>query len=78
MGTELDVYSDEYEWLSHSISPYDNAPESWRDIVVAMGLEDPWQIGPHDMRERVNGAKSNTIDAIYYFAISGQLLEDAA
>ena len=30
MGTELDVYSDEYEWLSHSIAPKDTAPEYWR------------------------------------------------
>lgn len=29
MGTELDVYSDEYEWLGHSIVPQDEAPESW-------------------------------------------------
>ncbi|MCB2068048.1 MAG: FMN-binding glutamate synthase family protein, partial [Erythrobacter sp.] len=30
MGTELDVYSDEYEWLSHSIAPREEAPEEWR------------------------------------------------
>ncbi|MCB2049213.1 MAG: FMN-binding glutamate synthase family protein [Novosphingobium sp.] len=29
MGTELDVYSDEYEWLSHSIAPVETAPETW-------------------------------------------------
>ena len=29
MGTELDVYSDEYEWLGHSIAPNDKAPETW-------------------------------------------------
>ncbi|VWX53731.1 hypothetical protein NOVOSPHI9U_50358 [Novosphingobium sp. 9U] len=29
MGTELDVYSDEYEWLGHSIVPHEAAPESW-------------------------------------------------
>ena len=27
MGTELDVYSDEYEWLSHSIVPRDDIPD---------------------------------------------------
>ena len=30
MGTEYDVYSDEYEWLSHSIVPNESAPEQWR------------------------------------------------
>ena len=29
-GTELDVYSDEYEWLGHSIAPNAKAPETWR------------------------------------------------
>jgi glutamate synthase domain-containing protein 2 len=30
MGTELDVYSEEYEWLGHSIVPSAEAPEAWR------------------------------------------------
>lgn len=30
MGTELDVYSDEYRWLGHSIVPNANVPETWR------------------------------------------------
>ena len=29
-GTELDVYSDEYEWLAHSIVPNEAAPTEWR------------------------------------------------
>jgi glutamate synthase domain-containing protein 2 len=29
-GTELDVYSYEYEWLSHSIVPNSHAPKEWR------------------------------------------------
>ena len=32
-GTELDVYSSEYEWLSHSIVPNENAPEEWRTTI---------------------------------------------
>ncbi|MXP15220.1 FMN-binding glutamate synthase family protein [Altererythrobacter confluentis] len=51
---------------------------SLREIVVAMGLDNPWEIGPHDMRERLNGAKSNAIDAIYTFVQPGQLLHDAS
>ena len=30
MGTELDVYSGEYEWLGHSIAPNEQASQSWR------------------------------------------------
>mgnify|MGYP000008781981 CR=1 FL=1 len=48
---------------------------SLREIVVAMGLENPWQIEPKDMRERLNGARSNAIDAIYSFVEEGQLIE---
>ncbi|WP_324828950.1 FMN-binding glutamate synthase family protein [Qipengyuania zhejiangensis] len=47
-----------------------------REIVVAMGLSSPWEIGPHDMRERLNGARSDAIDRIYTFLEPGQLLAD--
>jgi len=50
---------------------------SLREIVVAMGLASPWEIDPHDMRERLNGARSDAIDRIYTFLEPGQLLEDA-
>lgn len=49
-----------------------------REIVVAMGLGDPWQIGPHDMRERINGVRSDAIDRIYTFVETGQLLVDSS
>lgn len=49
---------------------------SLREIVVAMGLDDPWQITAHDMRERLNGAKSKAVDAIYEFVEPDQLLND--
>ena len=29
-GTELDVYSQEYEWLAHSMAPNPDAPAQWR------------------------------------------------
>ena len=51
--------------------------KSLREIVVAMGLESPWEIGPHDMRERINGVRSDAIDRIYTFVETGQLLEDS-
>lgn len=48
---------------------------SLREIVVAMGLDDPWQIRIDYLSERINGAKSDTIDRIYRFLEKGQLLE---
>lgn len=47
---------------------------SLREIVVAMGLQTPWDIQPRDMRERINGARSNAIDSIYTFVEPEELL----
>ena len=47
-----------------------------REIVVAMGLDDPWQIGPGDLSERLNSARSDPVDRIYDFLGDGQLLAD--
>lgn len=49
-----------------------------REIVVAMGLDDPWQIGPGDLSERLNSARSDPVDRIYPFLDDGQLLADPA
>jgi len=49
---------------------------SLREIVVAMGRETPWDIDPLDMRERINGARSDSIDRIYQFCKEGALIED--
>lgn len=46
-----------------------------RDIVVAMGLDSPWQIRPHHLHERLNSAKSSSIDYIYPFLEEGILLD---
>ena len=76
------------QWRQKGLVVEDKAPrvarfqqqtvKSLREIVVAMGVDSPWEIGPQDMRERLNGAKSNAIDAIYTFVETGQLLHDAA
>ena len=47
-----------------------------REIVVAMGLDDPWQIGPGDLSERLNSARSDPVNRIYPFLDDGQLLAD--
>lgn len=46
-----------------------------RDIVVAMGLDTPWQIRPHHLHERLNAVKSSSIDHIYPFLKEGVLLD---
>ena len=50
--------------------------EGLREIVVAMGLENPWQIRPHHIRERVNSAHAATFEAIHPFLDDGALLDE--
>ncbi len=47
-----------------------------REMVVAMGLENPWQIDPCNIYERQNSARSDSIDRIYNFLEPGELLAD--
>ncbi len=47
-----------------------------REIVVAMGLDDPWQIRPFHVHQRLNSARSNPTDRIYHFIEPGALLAD--
>jgi len=49
-----------------------------REIVVAMGLDDPWQITPCDLSERLSSARATPVDEIYQFLEPGQLLDDPA
>lgn len=46
-----------------------------RDIVVAMGLESPWEIKPAELHERTNSARSDSMDRIYKFLKPGELLD---
>lgn len=46
------------------------------DITAAMGLDTPWQIQPHHLSERLNSARSDSIDRIYNFYPRGVLLDD--
>lgn len=46
------------------------------DISCAMGLDDPWQIRPHHLHERLNSARSDSIDRIYSFYPRSILLDD--
>lgn len=48
-----------------------------REIVVAMGLDNPWQIKPRHIRERANTVRSDSMDRFYTFLEDGILLNDA-
>lgn len=50
--------------------------DSFRELVVAMGLDNPWQIAPGHISERLNSARADSIDRIYRFLEPGQLLND--
>ncbi len=47
-----------------------------REMVVAMGLESPWQITPCHISERLDSARAAPIDEIYGFLEDGALLDD--
>lgn len=47
-----------------------------REMIVAMGLDNPWQIEPCNLSERQNSARSDAIDEIYNFLEPGQLLAE--
>ena len=48
-----------------------------REIVVAMGLDSPWDLRPDDMYQRIDGAKAGPLDEVYSFLAHGQLIEAA-
>jgi glutamate synthase domain-containing protein 2 len=50
---------------------------SLREMVVAMGLDHPSKIEPRNLFERLNSARSDSIDHIYEFVENGALVEDA-
>jgi glutamate synthase domain-containing protein 2 len=48
-----------------------------REMIVSMGLNSPWELKPHHVRERRDSVRSDTIDRIYDFVAEGQLLAAA-
>jgi len=63
MGTELNVYSQEYEWLSHSIMPVEDAPQSWH-----------LRIGGPDCKKPYDSALLN-ISAMSFGSLSARAVE---
>jgi glutamate synthase domain-containing protein 2 len=47
-----------------------------RELVVAMGLDNPWQITPAHISERLDSARAAPVNEIYGFLDDGALLGD--
>ncbi|PEQ12231.1 FMN-binding glutamate synthase family protein [Novosphingobium sp. PC22D] len=77
MGTELDVYSDEYEWLSHSIAPNADVPESWRVEIGGRDCKTPYNSSLLNISAMSFGSLSaNAIAALNKGAAMGGFAHD--
>jgi glutamate synthase domain-containing protein 2 len=45
-----------------------------REMIIAMGLDSPWELRPHHVSERLNSVRSDGIDRFFDFVGSGELL----
>lgn len=76
-GTELDVYSSEYEWLNHSIKPKDDIPNEWRAHVGSSQCSKPYQASLLNISAMSFGALSaNAIMALNKGAKLGGFYHD--
>jgi glutamate synthase domain-containing protein 2 len=76
-GTELDVYSDEYEWLAHSIAPSRDAPRETRVHVGTDQCSRPYQASRLNISAMSFGALgSNAIEALNLGAKIGAFYHD--
>ncbi|GAM04595.1 FMN-binding glutamate synthase family protein [Novosphingobium sp. MBES04] len=77
MGTELDVYSDEYEWLGHSITPNEDAPESWHVRVGGEECAKPYSSALLNISAMSFGSLSaNAIESLNKGAAIGGFAHD--
>ena len=56
---------------------HDETLHSLREIVVAMGLKNPWEISFRDMFQRIDSARAGSMQQVYRFLQPGELLADA-
>jgi glutamate synthase domain-containing protein 2 len=76
-GTELDVYSDEYEWLAHSMVPNAEAPEAWRCQVGGSQCSKPYSAALLNISAMSFGSLSaNAIMALNKGAAMGNFYHD--
>lgn len=76
MGTELDVYSEEYEWLGHSIAPTD-PPREWRVPIGGPDCRKPYESALLNISAMSFGSLSaNAIEALNKGAAIGGFAHD--
>jgi glutamate synthase domain-containing protein 2 len=76
-GTELDVYSDEYEWLGHSIAPNANVAHEWRTQVGGRQCAKPYSTALLNISAMSFGSLSaNAILALNKGAAMGNFYHD--
>src|SRR4051812_8060009 len=76
-GTELDVYSGEYEWLAHSMAPRSAAPAETRVTVGGDQCARPYQTSRLNISAMSFGALSaNAIEALNWGAKIGGFYHD--
>ncbi|WP_234024934.1 FMN-binding glutamate synthase family protein [Tsuneonella amylolytica] len=76
-GTELDVYSAEYEWLAHSIVPNETAPAEWRCDVGSSQCAKPYSASLLNISAMSFGSLSaNAIMALNKGAAAGNFYHD--
>jgi glutamate synthase domain-containing protein 2 len=76
-GTELDVYSGEYEWLAHSIVPNQNAPTDMRVDVGSSQCSRPYSASRLNISAMSFGALgANAIEALNLGAKIGGFYHD--
>ena len=76
-GTELDVYSDEYEWLAHSIAPARNAPKDTRVHVGTDQCSRPYSAARLNISAMSFGALgAHAIEALNLGAKQGGFYHD--
>lgn len=77
MGTELDVYSEEYEWLGHSIAPEDDCPQSWHVRIGGSDCKLPYDSALLNISAMSFGSLSaNAIEALNKGAAIGGFAHD--
>ncbi len=76
-GTELDVYSDEYEWMSHSIAPSTEPDRTQRVLVGGPQCALPYAAAPLNISAMSFGSLgANAIEALNRGAQMGNFYHD--
>ena len=76
-GTELDVYSSEYEWLGHSMAPNEEAPQEWRANVGSSQCGKPYSAALLNISAMSFGSLSaNAVMALNKGAALGKFYHD--